>query len=291
MGGSAARAAEGSEFPADMAGERATLPLAGSTGVPTASPPTPGAAPVPPGLPALHVEFAGELIPVDPSREFTIGRDGDLVVDDNRYLHRRFLTIRADRAMWWLENSGTRLAATLTDSTGRVHASLAPGARLPIVFDRLHVLFSAGSTTYDLELISDGGYAVAPSRPAAEIGDATVGDVPLSPAQRLLVVALAENVLRRTETGRGEVPGSAEAAARLGWTLAAFTRRLDTVCAKLEREGVTGLRGGRGRLATNRRLRLVEHAVATRLVTREDLAMLDQLPPPSTPPGDVTDRP
>lgn len=227
------------------------------------------------GPPALRVEFAGESLPVDPSRPFAIGRDGDLVVDDNRYLHRRFLVIRAEGGLWWLENSGSRLAATVTDSTGRVQASLAPGARLPIVFDRLHVLFSAGSTTYDLELVSDGAFAVTEPAAPVEAGDATVGDVPLSPAQRLLIVALAENVLRRTESGRGEVPGSSEAARRLGWTLAAFTRRLDTVCAKLEREGVTGLRGGRGRLATNRRLRLVEHAVATRIVTRDDLALLD----------------
>jgi hypothetical protein len=69
-----------------------------------------------------------------------------------------------------------------------------------------------------------------------------------------------------------------DAAARLGWTLYAFTRKLDTVCGKLERDGVAGLRGGRGKLATNRRARLVEHAVATRLVTREDLVLLEQGP-------------
>jgi hypothetical protein len=35
------------------------------------------------------------------------------------------------------------------------------------------------------------------------------------------------------------------------------------------------MRGGQGRLATNRRARLVEHAVSSRLVTREDLVLLD----------------
>jgi len=207
-----------------------------------------------------------------------MGREGDLVIDDNRYLHRRFLVLTAENGMWWLTNAGSRLAATVSDGTGRVHARLAPGARLPVVFDRLHVLFGAGSTSYDLVLHSAGGFAVDPGPRTDAAGDATIGDVPLSPSQRLLLVALAENVLRRTESGRGEIPSSADAAARLGWTLTAFTRKLDTVCGKLEREGVTGLRGGRGKLATNRRMRLVEHAVATRLVTRDDLALLDALP-------------
>lgn len=228
----------------------------------------------------LVVEFAGERVEVPADRPFTIGRDGDLVVDDNRYLHRRFLVLRAEDGMWWLENVGARIAATVTDGSGRVHARLAPGARLPVVFDRLHVLFGAGSTTYDLTLHTAGGFAVTPDARTDLGGDATIGDVPLSPSQRLLVVALAEHVLRQTETGRGEIPSSAEAAARLGWTLTAFTRKLDAVCGKLERQGVTGLRGGRGKLATNRRLRLVEHAVATRLVTRDDLVLLEENQPP-----------
>lgn len=232
-------------------------------------------------MPPLVVEFAGERFEVDAGTgRFTIGRDGDLTIDDNRYLHRRFLELTAENGMWWLANVGSRIAATLTDGTGRVHARLAPGARLPVVFDRLHVLFGAGSTTYDLTVETEGGFSVAPDPGAAPSGDETIGDVPLSPSQRLLIVALAENVLRQVESGRGEIPSSADAAARLGWTLPAFTRKLDTVCGKLEREGVSGLRGGRGKLATNRRMRLVEHAVATRLVTREDLGLLEGLPAP-----------
>ena len=37
-----------------------------------------------------------------------------------------------------------------------------------------------------------------------------------------------------------------------------------------------GLRGGVRSYATNRRVRLVEHALAARLVTREDLPLLDE---------------
>lgn len=76
--------------------------------------------------------------------------------------------------------------------------------------------------------------------------------------------------------GKGEIPSSAQAAARLGWTMTAFNRKLDNVCDKLDKVGVPGLRGGKGNLATNRRSRLVEYAVATRLVSREDLVLLSK---------------
>jgi hypothetical protein len=56
-----------------------------------------------------------------------------------------------------------------------------------------------------------------------------------------------------------------------------FNRKLDNVCEKLDKIGVAGLRGGRGNLATNRRARLVEYAVAARLVTAEDLLLLDRV--------------
>ena len=48
------------------------------------------------------------------------------------------------------------------------------------------------------------------------------------------------------------------------------------MCDKLDKVGVAGLRGGGGKLATNRRARLVEHAVTSHLVTAADLDLLEQ---------------
>ena len=75
---------------------------------------------------------------------------------------------------------------------------------------------------------------------------------------------------------RPQVRTGTAAAERLGWTMSRFNRKLDNVCDKLDRLGVRGLRGGPGKLASNRRARLVEHAVFSRLVTSEDLPLLDQ---------------
>ncbi|WP_295118758.1 hypothetical protein [uncultured Leifsonia sp.] len=224
----------------------------------------------------LTVEFCGEEYPVGDGADFDIGREGDLAIDDNPYLHRRFLSITSDFGMWWLSNVGTLLTATVTDASGTMQAWLAPGAKLPIVFQTLHVMFSAGATTYDFTITSDADYfntSIAVEGPG---GSTTVLPVTLTTSQRQLIVALAEGVLRQSIPGRGSIPTSSEAAERLGWSMTTFNRKLDNVCDKLDRLGVAGLRGGRGKLATNRRARLVEYAVTTRLVGVEDLPLLDE---------------
>jgi hypothetical protein len=93
----------------------------------------------------------------------------------------------------------------------------------------------------------------------------------------LLLIALAEPMLRRRMHGAVNTPSSAEAASRLGWTLTKFNRKLDNVCQKLERMGIRGLHGGPDRLATDRRARLVEYVLAARIVESADLDLLDGL--------------
>ncbi|MGO3885963.1 MAG: hypothetical protein ACTJHU_06655 [Mycetocola sp.] len=221
-----------------------------------------------------RIEFLDEWYEATDGETFYIGRDADLSIDENPFLHRRFLAVSKDGGLWWLHNVGSLLSATVTDVSGQVQAWLAPGARLPLVFPVLHVLFSAGSTTYEFSIHGGSDYFSANTHAPQAVGTTTVGPVHLTSSQRLLVVALAESVLTQSSPGRGEIPASAVAAARLGWTQTAFNRKLDNVCEKLDRLGVRGLRGGAGRIATGRRARLVEYAVSTRLVGVEDLALL-----------------
>ncbi|WP_344755647.1 hypothetical protein [Gryllotalpicola koreensis] len=224
---------------------------------------------------SLRVEYVGEWYDVVEGEPFIIGREADLSIDDNPYLHRHFLSLYSEHGMWWIANVGNLLTATVADASGSVQAWLAPGARLPIVFQKLHVMFSAGSTTYDFMVYSEGNVYETSSVMNRELGSTTVLPVTLTSSQKLLIVALAEGVLTERIAGRGSVPTSAEAAARLGWNLTKFNRKLDNVCDKLDKLGVAGLRGGPGKLATGRRARLVEYAVATHLVGPEDLPLLD----------------
>ena len=224
----------------------------------------------------MTIEFCGERFTAEPERPLTIGRSGDVEIDDNPYLHRTFLHIVQDGGLWWLANVGSTLTATVADQKGLFQAWLSPGARVPLALERFTVWFTAGPTTYDFDIIVDApAFATVASDPEDRAGETTVGRVSFTPDQKLLMVALCEGFLTRTYAGAGQIPSSADAAARLGWKVTRFNRKLDNVCQKLADAGTRGLHGGPGKLASNRKARLVEHALSTRLVTEADLALLD----------------
>ncbi|CAM3821840.1 hypothetical protein SMNI109538_14575 [Smaragdicoccus niigatensis] len=229
----------------------------------------------------LRIEFCGEYTTLEPGGQFVIGREGDLEIDDNPYLHRRFLVVAHEHDFWWLINEGTRLSATVSAASG-TQAWLAAGSRIPLVFGDTTVVFSAGPVTYEFSVLIDApafssGASVSDGPPTIT-NDATLGDMPLTASQRALIVALAEPLLAREGTGQSRIPSSAQAAARLGWSITKFNRKLDNVCDKYDRIGVTGLRGGDGQVALNRKARLVEYAMATRTITKADLPLLDAPP-------------
>jgi hypothetical protein len=226
---------------------------------------------------AARVEFCGELYEVSSDEPLTVGREGDVAIDDNPYLHRRFLQIAHTDGLYWLANVGSMLTATVADRSGLFQAWLAPGAQLPLVFETTLVWFTAGPTTYEFDVILDSAPFSPVSSEVANDGSTTIGRTNLTPDQRLLLVALTEQALRRGNMGVSAMPSSADAAKRLGWTITKFNRKLDNVCEKFERMGVRGLHGAADKLAANRRARLLEYALAARVVTAADLALLDHL--------------
>ncbi len=224
--------------------------------------------------PRLVVDFCGERQVVDDSAPFTIGREGDVVVDDNPYLHRRFLLLDRRDGLWWLRNVGAQLAATVSDASGAMQSWLAPGGQLPVVFAETVVRFTAGPTTYELRIELDQPTFEPTPMQADPGGDTTIGPMAFTPDQLRLVLSLAEPLLLGDGIGGGSIPSSTDAARRLGWTITKFNRKLDNVCQKLTKVGVRGLHGGAGALASNRRTRLVEYALAARIVTKDDLELL-----------------
>jgi hypothetical protein len=228
---------------------------------------------------SVTVDFCGEIYPVAPGEPLVIGREGGLEIDDNPYLHRRFLQISDHESLWWLANIGTTLTATVADEQGTMQAWLAPGARLPLVFDKTVVWFTAGPTTYELDIMLEVPPFVQVTEEVVDSGSTTIGRMTFTPDQQLLILALCEPVLRHGARGAGTIPSSADAASRLGWTLTKFNRKLDNVCDKLTRSGIRGLHGGPEKLAVNRRARLVEYALAARLVEKADVDLLDRPSP------------
>ena len=161
---------------------------------------------------SLALEFCGEWFHVDPQEPFLIGREGPLELDDNQYLHRRFLVISFQDGLWWIDNIGSRLSATLADTDGTTQAFLAPGARLPLVYAQTTILFTAGPTTYEMTLVNDSpAYAPSAVTDTTETGETTIGPVSLTPSQLLLVLALLAT--RKRPQGWLHVIGTALAVA------------------------------------------------------------------------------
>lgn len=225
----------------------------------------------------LAIDYCGEWYEPQKDSVFDIGREGELEVDDNPYLHRKFLQIEWQNGIWWLSNVGSMLSATVADVSGGMQAWVAPGSRIPLVFGQTRVVFTAGPTTYEFDVHLKTPAFRQDSPNSDDGGETTIGPVRFTDSQKALIVALAEPMLQRDGTGFTSIPSSAAAAKRLGWALTRFNRKLDNVCDKLDRVGVAGLRGGAGKLATNRRARLVEHAVTSQLVTAEDLHLLETM--------------
>ena len=224
----------------------------------------------------LTIDYAGEIVELDPDDDsFVIGRDGDLVIDDNPYLHRRFLEITHSGGVWMLANVGSQISATVNDPSSAVHAWLAPGGQVPIVHGETKISFSAGPTAYEVILMLDAPPEISGSIDAVVDGTATLGRIELTHDQKLMLVVLSESALRNGMSGMGDIPSAAAAAARIGWTRKRFEKKIDNVCDRLSTAGVRGLKGDLGNQAVSRRVRLVEYAVTTRLVAPEDLHMLD----------------
>lgn len=177
-----------------------------------------------------------------------------------------------------MANIGSRIGATLTERSGTSRSWVAPGSRVPLVFPDMAIVFTAGSTTYEIILqVPFPGYEVSQTREMPPCsGQTTVGIVNLTRNQHLVTLALAEPWLRRTGSGPVDLPRNADAAARLGWKITRFNRALDNICDKLDRIGVKGMRGGPRMHASYRRTALIDYALTARLVTVEDLPLLDE---------------
>jgi hypothetical protein len=234
--------------------------------------------PIPLNSSALRIEFVGEVHVLWPGEELTMGRAGELAIDDNPYLHRVVARFSCHQGLWWIHNSGSSIVLHISDRASSSQITVAPGRAVAISFAESIVAFQAGPTNYEVELSVS---ALANWATAVDLGDATLtidaSRLPFTDDQMLLLIALCERRLRPSPFDQSDLPSNAEVAARMGWRMAQFNRKLDHICTKLSARGVPGLKRVDGRLANDRRRRLVEFAVASQLVTAD---MLDRLPPP-----------
>lgn len=225
----------------------------------------------------LLVDFCGEEHVVAPGQELCFGRAATLAVDDNPYLH-RVLGRFVDRGgVWWLDHLADRTPIVVRDAHGPSTATVAPRSSTALSHGEFVLTFSAGPTNYELlGTLESQEWAIDLLGPDGLDGTRTLdwGRVELNPDQRLLLVAMCEPRLRDPAASDAPVPANRAGAARLGWSTSKFNRKLDHLCEKLARAGVSGVHGAAGASALDRRRRVVDHAIELGLVTSEDLALL-----------------
>ncbi|WP_454164020.1 hypothetical protein [Gordonia iterans] len=223
--------------------------------------------------PLIVDDRAGSVWCLEAEQVFTIGREGDLAFADNPYLHGRLIGLAFHAGFWWISNVGRYLPIKLIDEETGVQTVLRSGAS-DVVVTGVLVVFEAGPTTYEISLT-----VTAPLRPPTLVSPPAKGHTlersVLTEEQSQLLVAMAEPLLRQPGTGLDRIPTTAAVARRLGWSVAKTNRQLDRLCERLAGAGVAGLTGDGRASAVNRRVRLVEYAMDTRLVTPDDLRLLD----------------
>ena len=226
----------------------------------------------------LYLEFCGEDHTVRPGETLTFGRSGDLEIDENPYLHRRLGRFVDVGGVWQLENLGRHIVLHLRDQSSASASVVAPGARAGVVYGEFVCAFTAGPTRYELTgTLETHEWATDLLGPDGVEGAATVdwGRVELNDDQRLLLLAMCERRLLDPHDTERPPLTNGEGAARLGWSVTKFNRKLDHLCEKLGRAGIPGVHGGVGANAGDRRRRLVEHALTVQLVQIEELVLLD----------------
>ncbi len=226
----------------------------------------------------LEIDFVGEVHVLRSDDVLTFGRNGDIVVDDNAYLHRHVGRFFSRAGMWWIANIGANIDLNVIDSDGPSRAKVAPGTELAIPFGAFLVRFEAGSLKYELEGTCRRVSKDESSMTVDEL-DGTVtldfGVAVLNEEQRLLLTSLAEQILRNPHQTFSSLPANQEVASALGWTITKFNRKLDYLCRKFDGLGVPGLAGDMSGSAQQRRQRLVTHVLRAGLISERDLDALD----------------
>lgn len=191
-------------------------------------------------------------------------------------MHRVAGRFEARGGRWWVANVGSNAVIELYDRPTRSKAIVMPGTDQALPGDDVIVRFSAGETTYELDVRTETVENTATELEDLESPATLLRVVPMTDSQLALVLALAEPALREPLAKVG-VPPSKQAARRLGWSMSKFNRKLDNVCEKFAREGVRGLKANTGGLSRDRRQRLVDHCLSAGVVDESMLDRLDEL--------------
>lgn len=228
--------------------------------------------------PALWIGSPETEIEADPTHPTVIGRMGDLVVgSDNPQMHRRLLMVSAESRMWRLSNIGRHIPVYITKLNGILLTTLPPGASTIIEWPEFLLTFMAGPHSYYLDCWAEIPHSIELSLHTLQ-GEETIGLGPLSDGERLILAALGQDVLRSKTLDYSLMWRNSDVAEYLGWSRKQFDHRLDDLCARFAAHGIGVTQSITDRApvnAVNRRIKVLQHAIEARLISIDDLSMVE----------------
>lgn len=205
------------------------------------------------------MNFVGETYAVTDA--LTFGREADLELDTNPFLHRIAGEFRRESGQWWLHNRGSKLHVTMIAADG-TRATLPPGARQAITTDGV-ARVTAGRVSYEVEYGLDDP-ACRSHDPPQPSGTMTVGlELELTAREIDFLVAFARPMLLGLGT---PLPTYAEVATAWGVSPKTLDNALQSVKRKFRAAGL---------IRDPNLEALVMSAIQHSLVTRADLDFVD----------------
>lgn len=223
-----------------------------------------------------RVTAAGREWVCDRDGRITFGRspECDICLDpDDEAISRRAGMVEWEHGTWWVRNCSDALPLSIVDNLG-FRSVLAPGRRAAVETPVRVLVDCSRPRPHDLLIEPIGAAVDGPeTQPAAgEPGVSTaIGQhVVITKDDRLALVALFAGYLEDPPRYDPHPKSYAAAAARLGWPRTTLIKRIEYLRNRLDAAGVPNMMGWTA--LTN----LAEYAISRRLVTRDDLSLLNR---------------
>ena len=180
--------------------------------------------------------------------------------------------LESDAGVWWLVNRSGVRPLEVVDDVG-IRTVLPPGRRLAVTAPITVIVEGATrrhAITVDLPEGALEGLNRSSSSNHPSEGSPTraANDVSITPADKVALVALFAGYLEPFPRYDPHPKSYADAAARLEWPRTTLVKRVEYLRTRLTNAGVPNL------LGENALQHLAEWALATGLITRDDLSLL-----------------
>jgi hypothetical protein len=207
---------------------------------------------------------------VEPGCHLTIGRDrgNDVVLDpDDRGLSRRAARIGESAGRWWFHNESETRGIEVREPSG-LSAPLGTRAHRAIERDGTTFVLSGRLRRHGLRVdAADGSWTRSVE---GDDPEATMAMPRPSAVERLALVALGEGFLEEFPRWDPTTRSYADAGRRLGLPSSTVRKRVEAFRMRVHDAGFGGME------APDARDRVVELAVATQSITRDDLSLLPE---------------